>query len=56
MADGRCMMCGGLVEFPEFTSLCNRCDSANMRYANGSWLYRLFVDVKSRLNFSKEGH
>lgn len=33
MTDG-CMMCGGEVEFPDFTALCNSCEDAELDYAN----------------------
>jgi hypothetical protein len=29
-----CIVCGGFVEFPEYTLLCNDCEDANLRYAN----------------------
>jgi len=30
----KCIMCNNTVEFPEFTSLCNSCDKADLKYAN----------------------
>lgn len=30
---GGCMMCGKEVEYPDFTDLCNNCESANLKWA-----------------------
>jgi GNAT superfamily N-acetyltransferase len=31
-----CLVCGHTVEFPEHTLLCNRCEQANLDYANAN--------------------
>ena len=30
-----CVVCGGSVEFSQFTDLCNACDDAYLKWANG---------------------